>query len=100
MKPVDLTYSGRHGIEHSGFAADDDEALSIARRLYSGSEWKPETISVRLTSREVGHVYRTRKEFEDAYQAEIAEGWVTPIQVYGGWKGQAEYYEISAEENE
>lgn len=94
MYPVDLGNDG----SNSGLAANKDDALRIAREIYSGPEWDPDSIAVELTDREIGSVYRSRGEIEAAYADEISEGWADIQQVYGGWKVRAHFWQITARE--
>jgi hypothetical protein len=86
----------RDGEEWSeGFAVSAAEA---AAKVQSdrGAEWKV-TGAERATC-EVGPTYRDRAEFERAWAAEIEAGWVQPIQVWSGWKGEATFWATREEE--
>ena len=94
--PVDLQRDG----SLSGLASTEAEALAIARDQYSGPEWNPASITVTLSDIQLTGHYRTRGDLESAYDEEIAEGWVTPVQVFSGWVPRGDYWLISAEEVE
>jgi addiction module HigA family antidote len=90
--PVDLNSDG----EHIGLASTEAEAQAIARSQSSGAEWNTEPIGVEMDHREVGRVYRSRKEIEAVYAAEIKAGWASPKQIYYGWTLRAKYWRITA----
>ncbi len=99
MNPVDLSQDRQPGFMHLGLAASEEDALKIAKKTFSEDEWA--NVSVELADLEIScGWYKTKEEFEAAFEAEIAQGWLHPHYVNNHWVGMAEFWRVSAEEIE
>lgn len=93
--PVNFSYDSRDGQILDGWARSADEAVYVAENA-QGPDWRQS--NARLTTCEVGATCRTREEFERHWRKEIDAGWVSPIQVYAGWRGEATFWATDAHE--
>lgn len=93
--PVNYVYDRSEGSLFDGMAATAEEARAIIDAIASEAEGAPVTAQPpRLATTEAGQIATSRAQVEDWWADEIAEGWVAPVQVWGGWKAEVTYWAV------
>ena len=91
--PVNYHYDKRDSSMYDGMAATAGEAQKITSAILTEANGEPtEAPLPRIMSTEAGPK-GTREQVESWWADEIAAGWVSVIQVYGGWVAQVEYWD-------
>lgn len=93
--PINLTYSHKDGVDDEGAAETAEQVVALIQARRDG-DWRVTGAEMRTT--EVGSIYRTRAKFESVWRAELEAGWVSVIQVYAGFKGEARFWQTIEEE--
>lgn len=92
-----VSYDRHQGAMHLGIVHSEAEALALAEDNFTADEWKNVRVEMQQTEIDCGW-YATREEFEKAYAAEVAAGYMTPHYVNGHWVGIVEFWAVIAEE--
>lgn len=90
--PINYEYDKRTGSFYTGFAETPDEARAIiSDMLTEANGEKTDAPMPYLATTEAG-ITGSREQIESWWADEIADGWVTPVQVWRGWIAQVEYW--------
>lgn len=81
--PIDAEYDKHDGLMHMGFASTAEEAQAVFDKL--DREDDDDTPEVRLTETQVGGTFRTKDAAEAAWGDEIAAGWASVGNAWGGY---------------
>lgn len=93
--PINYEYDKNAGSTYDGTAETAEAARDVFSTMLTEANGEPtEAPEPWLTTTEAG-MKSTRDKIEQAWAAEIAAGWVTPLQVYNGWIAEVTYWTIS-----
>lgn len=87
----------RDGAFHSGFAADDDAALAIIRAEMIEGGFDEEDLPTKtiLSSVQASHAMQDRDKLAGYWREEIAAGYASLEQVWGGWVVMVETWVVN-----